>query len=208
MIHNDTQETSKIGLQAGLKAAENRFPRRESVLTNKTLFAVIDLRRPRSAWRPIFEVSWVYMITIMVAFSPIAAPKVMSKEAYVYGAKNQKHILVLYYSPYCPYSNKVLRYLKSIHKQVPMENVADDPQAKAQFKKLGGKMQVPCLVIDREPMYESNDIIYWLSQHQDELESAKNTAACRMIEKMVQKPALRRKISSSGSIPKLFQKLK
>ena len=33
-------------------------------------------------------------------------------------------------------------------------------------------MQVPCLVIDGTALYESNAIIDWLSQHQDELDEA------------------------------------
>ena len=87
-------------------------------------------------------------------------------------AAKEKHVLVLYYTPYCPYSQKVLRYLQQIHKQLPMRNLENDPEAKAELKRVGGEMQVPCLVIDGKPLYESNAIIEWLSQHQDELEPA------------------------------------
>ncbi len=84
----------------------------------------------------------------------------------------EKHAIVLYYTSYCPYSQKVLRYLQQIHKQLPMKNLENDPQAKAELKRIGGEMQVPCLIIDGKPLYESNAIIEWLSQHQDELEPA------------------------------------
>lgn len=84
----------------------------------------------------------------------------------------EHHELLLYYTPYCPYSKKVLQYLQSIHKQVPMVNVQQDSAAKEELKRVGGKSQVPCLVIDGKAIYESDVIIHWLSQHQDELEPA------------------------------------
>lgn len=84
---------------------------------------------------------------------------------------NEKPVLVLYYSPYCGYSQMVLNYLKQIHKTVPMKNVIDNPTAKDELKRYGGKLQVPCLFIDQNPLYESDKIIQWLSQNQDYLDS-------------------------------------
>ena len=37
--------------------------------------------------------------------------------------------------------------------------------AEQRLVELGGKAQVPCLVIDGEPMYESDDIIAWLAEN-------------------------------------------
>ncbi len=79
--------------------------------------------------------------------------------------------LLLYYSPQCPYSKRVLDYLASIHKSVPLKNVVGDPQAKEELRRIGGKAQVPCLIIDGSPMYESQDIIRWFSTHKDALEN-------------------------------------
>jgi glutaredoxin 3 len=81
----------------------------------------------------------------------------------------EKHQLILYYAPYCPYSQKVIEYLHKIQKQIPLKNLNKDPQAKAELKNVGGKLQVPCLVIDGKPLYESDDIIDWISKHRDEL---------------------------------------
>ncbi len=84
----------------------------------------------------------------------------------------QSRALMLYYSPACPYSQKVLKYLQQIHKTIPMKSVANDPIAKKELREYGGKMQVPCLLIDGKPLYESDAIILWLSQHQESLNSA------------------------------------
>ena len=79
--------------------------------------------------------------------------------------------LLLYYSPYCPYSHTVLTYLKSIHKKVPLRNVLEDKNAKDDLLKFGGKAQVPCLIIDGKAMYEAEAIVQWLSEHQSVLEN-------------------------------------
>lgn len=84
----------------------------------------------------------------------------------------EKPTLNLYYSNHCPYSKKVLNYLYAIHKKVPMTDVQNNPEAKEYLKTHGGLMQVPCLFIDGQPLYESDDIIQWLSEHQDLLENA------------------------------------
>jgi len=82
---------------------------------------------------------------------------------------NQKLELTLFYKPRCPYCQKVLTYLDKIHKTVPLKNIDHDPEAKAYLLKIGGKTQVPCLMINRQALYESDRIIEWLDKHQDEL---------------------------------------
>ena len=74
--------------------------------------------------------------------------------------------LTLYYAPWCYYSQKVLNYLKRIGKTVPLKDV-DTPLFQEELIRFGGKKQVPCLLIDETALYESNDIIAWLSAHQD-----------------------------------------
>jgi glutaredoxin 3 len=86
-------------------------------------------------------------------------------------AVEEKPSLVLYYSSHCPYSQKVLRYLKNIHKSVHMKDVVDNPQNKEELSRSGGQLLVPCLVIDGKALYDADAIIEWLSKHQDRLES-------------------------------------
>ncbi|MBS0615546.1 MAG: glutaredoxin [Verrucomicrobia bacterium] len=77
--------------------------------------------------------------------------------------------LLLIYSSECPHSVKVLHYLNEIGKTVPMKDVYRDPDAKQILKMEGGQMIVPCLLINHQPIYDCDDIITWLSQHQKEL---------------------------------------
>ncbi len=111
------------------------------------------------------------LLALTILFSAIAPSTLSSKTIKLY-ILNEKPVLILYYTPSCPYSVKVLNYLKDKRKQVPMKNVSNNPQAKEELRKYGGKLQVPCLFIDGKPLYESNDIIYWLSQHLDVLDPA------------------------------------
>jgi len=85
---------------------------------------------------------------------------------------SQKAELMLFYTPWCPYSQKVLNYLKQIHKSVPMKNIQNDPAAKEILKNQGGKSQVPCLFIDGKALYESDMIIEWMGNHKDQLSDA------------------------------------
>lgn len=76
--------------------------------------------------------------------------------------------LMLYYSSSCPYSRKVLRYLDSIDKTIPMKDVSRNSQAKKELKEMGGEKLVPCLCIDKKPLYDTAAIIEWLSSHRED----------------------------------------
>ncbi len=69
--------------------------------------------------------------------------------------------LTLYYMDSCPYCHKVLGFLKQAGISVPMKNTSLDSANKEELRHIGGKTQVPCLVIDGTAMYESDDIITW-----------------------------------------------
>lgn len=74
--------------------------------------------------------------------------------------------LVLYYKPSCPYCHKVLDALKQMGKSLPMKNINEDKQSRQELEK-AGKVQVPCLFINGQPLYESDHIIKWLEANQD-----------------------------------------
>ncbi|MBR2522245.1 MAG: glutathione S-transferase N-terminal domain-containing protein [Coriobacteriales bacterium] len=63
----------------------------------------------------------------------------------------------------CPYCAKVKRFMQKRRIDIPMQNTSDPEVVKFLIEK-GGKEQVPCLFIDGEPMYESDDIIAYLDK--------------------------------------------
>jgi glutathione S-transferase len=70
--------------------------------------------------------------------------------------------LMLYYFPSCPFCRAVLDCLDRLDKKIPMRDIQTEDGARDDLIKIGGKGQVPCLVIDGEPLYESSDIVQWL----------------------------------------------
>lgn len=73
--------------------------------------------------------------------------------------------LVLYMKPTCPFCVKVIKYLDSRNISVKMKNLSENPSYIDELIQIGGKKQVPCLVIDGKPLYESDDIIEWFENH-------------------------------------------
>ncbi len=74
--------------------------------------------------------------------------------------------LKLYYTPMCPYCKKVLRFMEEKNiEEIELLNTSTDSEAKETLKEVGGKDQVPCLFIDGEPLYESDDIVDWLKEN-------------------------------------------
>ena len=77
----------------------------------------------------------------------------------------EKPKLLLYTRSKCHYCKKVNTYLASVNKTVPCVDIGKHPEAVNELIKIGGKKQVPCLVINGKPLYESNDIIQWFKNN-------------------------------------------
>ena len=73
--------------------------------------------------------------------------------------------LVLYHFDSCPYCAKVRDYLDENNISIQRKDIRKNSEFREELLKIAGKGQVPCLVIDGEPMHESNDIIEWFKQH-------------------------------------------
>ena len=73
--------------------------------------------------------------------------------------------LELYYKPTCPFCEKVIQVMKAHNISIPLKNISQDNQAKQTLIKIGGKKQVPCLMINGQALYESDAIIDWLLTH-------------------------------------------
>ena len=72
--------------------------------------------------------------------------------------------LTLYHTPHCSYCQKVLTFMQQNNIAVARKDHTD-PAVRAELVKIGGKTQVPCLVIDGKALYESDDIIKWLTEN-------------------------------------------
>jgi glutathione S-transferase len=106
-------------------------------------------------------VQWLFLIAALQS-PALESPCVQEEQAVV-------RSIALYYSPRCPYCQKVLKYIQDRHLSVPLKNILVDPQAKQELKTKGGLMIVPCLIVNGEAIYDSAVIIDWLSKHQNEL---------------------------------------
>ena len=73
--------------------------------------------------------------------------------------------LTLYHFQGCPYSARVLAFLAKEGTEIPMKDIHQNPAFREELVKIGGKQQVPCLVIDGKALYESLDIIDWLKKN-------------------------------------------
>lgn len=96
-----------------------------------------------------------YLLSTLLAFGSthaVATPKTEVK-------------LELMYRESCPYCKKIFTHFPSLQKHVHLRELSKDEDALIKLKQLGGKTQVPCLMIADEPLYESDDIIKWLKNN-------------------------------------------
>lgn len=73
--------------------------------------------------------------------------------------------LTLYHFQGCPYCARVRDYLSKENISIPMKDIHANQVYKQELMAIGGKTQVPCLVIDGKALYESLDIIEWLRKN-------------------------------------------
>jgi glutaredoxin len=72
--------------------------------------------------------------------------------------------LTLYHLMSCPYCKRVRDFLSHEGISVPMKDIGESPAFRQELIKIGGKPQVPCLIIDGQALYESLDIIEWFKK--------------------------------------------
>ena len=70
--------------------------------------------------------------------------------------------LTLYYFPGCPFCGRVFAFVEEHGISLERKNIYESDAIKQELLEIGGKTQVPCLLIDGKPTYESMDIIEWL----------------------------------------------
>jgi len=88
--------------------------------------------------------------------------------------KSPATTLALYHYDSCPFCAKTRRSIDELNVDVELRNIQLHHQHRIELQLGGHKTQVPCLRIDdasgeTQWLYESDDIIYYLAQHQNEL---------------------------------------
>ena len=78
--------------------------------------------------------------------------------------------LELYKFDSCPFCVRVMDHISSLGVKVEMKDIMTDSQNLARLQQDTGRRTVPCLYIDGKPMFESADIMNWLSENSDKLE--------------------------------------
>jgi glutaredoxin len=101
------------------------------------------------------------VVFLLIGIGLEAGPELQRKE---------KPSATLYYTANCLYCQQVLDYLRKIQKKIPMKDVKKDPVAKEELRRMGGLLEVPCLIIEGQALYSSETIIEWLQEHEEELE--------------------------------------
>ena len=76
-----------------------------------------------------------------------------------------KHKLHLFSARYCPFCVKVEQVLRKHNISIETTHLEEAPQARVELMEQGGKSQVPCLKINNTYLYESDDIIDWVTEH-------------------------------------------
>lgn len=77
--------------------------------------------------------------------------------------------LELYKFDGCPYCQRVMRAIQqSGRTDVEYHDIQKNPEDYKRLLEVGGIDQAPCLFIDGKPLYESADIIAWLTAHPQE----------------------------------------
>ncbi len=75
----------------------------------------------------------------------------------------------LYIATPCPYCNIVTDFiLENGYKNIEIIETYWSPTIHSFLRKNYGKTQVPLLLIDNSPLYESSDIIKYLEEHKNE----------------------------------------
>ena len=73
--------------------------------------------------------------------------------------------LVLYHYEECSFCILVRDFMRKEGIRIPLKDILQNPKAREELIRIGGKPQVPCLAIDNKALYESSDIIEWLKKN-------------------------------------------
>ena len=112
------------------------------------------------------------MVALLSAVGQLSFQGQAFAKEIVYASSTIPHIesLELYCTSYCPYCKKVFSFMDQENLSFPKVFIDKDKEGRMNLVQVGGKAQVPCLVINKKlALYESNDIISWLKTNQKQV---------------------------------------
>ena len=80
----------------------------------------------------------------------------------------------LFYKPTCGYCRRVTRYMEQNGIEMALKNINENINIRQELIAISGKSQVPCLVVDDTPIFESDEIIEWLAENWSEYDHKGN----------------------------------
>lgn len=81
--------------------------------------------------------------------------------------------LKLYYFDACPFCQMVLRKIDQLDlkDQIEFKDIIANPEFRDEHIDKTGRATTPCLYIDEDPLFESQDIMEWLEENQKTLKN-------------------------------------
>jgi glutaredoxin len=85
--------------------------------------------------------------------------------------------LELYHRQTCPHSAKVREFIheNELADEIRFFDIDEDESHREVLVDKTDDEQVPCLMVDGKPMLESDEIIAWLEDHLDELQTGETS---------------------------------
>jgi glutaredoxin len=80
-------------------------------------------------------------------------------------APHGKETLLLYSTTSCPFCIRVFGHIEQLGLSIERADTARDSGAREALHEKTGRSTVPCLFIDGEPLFESRDIMSWLTAY-------------------------------------------
>jgi len=71
----------------------------------------------------------------------------------------------LFYRSNCGYCRKVISFMEKNNFSLTLKNTSESSEIREELITISGKTQVPCLVVNGQPIHESDDIIEWLGKN-------------------------------------------
>ena len=78
--------------------------------------------------------------------------------------------LVLFKFDSCPFCQNVFNVIDQLGLEVEYRDIRNNEEYLHELTEKTNRRTVPCLFIDGEPKFESEDIIHWLETNQNQLE--------------------------------------